>query len=114
MTKEEDFNDIKVGDEVVVTTRYNMYIDVVTKVSPKRFKVKETVYNKSNGFEHCRWSPNQCLHVTDELRIEVTRVQCLARMKYKLVNVCFRSFTYEQTKLLYDFMVEHNLLDDKI
>lgn len=107
----ENFDNIKVNDEVVVQSSWGMRIMKVTKVSPKRFKIGNTAYNKSDGYEYGKvWNRDRCLHVTDELREEVARIARFAIMRRRLSNVHVSSFNYEQTKLLYDFMVEHSLI----
>lgn len=110
-TKYENFDNIKVDDEVVAQSSWGMRIQKVTKVSPKRFKVGGTSFNKVDGLEYgSGWHHDRCLHVTDELREEVARIERFAMMRHKLSNVRVDSYNYEQTKLLYDFMVEHSLI----
>lgn len=107
----ENFDNIKVDDEVVVQSSWGMCIRKVTKVSPKRFKIGNTAYNKSSGYEcGSGGAHGRCLHATDELREEVARIERFAVMRRKLSNVRVDSYNYEQTKLLYDFMIEHSLI----
>lgn len=107
----EKFDDIKVGDKVVVVNRYRKEIATVDKVTPKRFKIGNTTYSKSDGYEYgAKWSYSWCQHVTDELCEEIARNEQFEKMRRKLSNIRLGSYNYEMTKLLYDFMVEHSLI----
>lgn len=107
----ENFDDIKVGDEVAITGRWLTVIKKVTKVTPKRFFIGSTSYNKSNGKEigsDCRI--NHCVHPTEEVRKEVARQEKFRMMKSKLREFTVNSLDYEQTEKLYNFMLENDLI----
>lgn len=107
----EKFDDIKVGDEVAVTGQWQTIIKKVTKVTPKRFAIGCTYYNKSDGIEVCSgWKKDHCVHPTDEIRKEIARQQKFGMMKSKLRNFVVNNLDYEQTEKLYNFMLENNLI----
>lgn len=107
----ENFDDIKVGDEVAIVGQWQTVIKKVTKITPKRFFIGSTSYNKSDGKEiGSVWLKDYCAHPTDEIRKEITRQQKFGMMKYKLRNFTVNSLDYEQTEKLYNFMLENNLI----
>lgn len=112
MAQYENFDNIKVGDKVIVCTNWGKRVGTVDHVTPKRFKVEGSTYNKSDGLEYGNgWSVNRCLYPTDALLEEIVRTKQFAMMRKKLNNVNVSKYDYEQTKLLYDFMIEHSLID---
>lgn len=107
----ENFDDIKVGDEVAVVGRWLTVIQKVTKVTRKRFLIGSTSYNKSDGKEiGSDWIKNHCVHPTEEVRKEVARREKLGMMKSKLREFTVNSLDYEQTEKLYNFMLENDLI----
>ena len=107
----ENFNDIKVGDEVAIVGRWHTFIKNVTKVTPKRFAIGHTYFNKSDGKEiGSGWPKDHCVHPTDEIRKEIARKQKFGMMISKLHNFTVNSLDYEQTEKLYNFMLENNLI----
>lgn len=113
MIQYENFDDIKVDDKVIICSNWGNRVGTVSHVTPKRFKVGGTTYNKSDGKEYGNLGTFFlcCLHVTDALLEEIARTKRSAKMRKKLSNVDVAKYDYEQTKLLYDFMVEHSLID---
>ena len=107
----ENFDDIKVGDEVAVVGRWLTVIKKVTKVTPKRFTVSSIIFNKSDGEEisSC-WPKDYCVHPTDEIRKEIARQQKFGMMKSKLREFTVNHLSYEQTEKLYNFMLENDLI----
>jgi hypothetical protein len=107
----ENFDNVKVGDKVIVVTNWGLHIKEVTHVTPKRFKVGNDVFNKCDGSEYGNgYSFTICKHVTDILVNEVARQEEFAKMRRILRNVNVNSYNYEQTKKLYDFMLENSLI----
>lgn len=107
----EKFDNIKVGDEVVIIGHWQSIIKKVTKVTSKRFAIGCTYYNKSDGIEVCSGRErDHCVHPTDEIRKEIARQQKLEMMKNKLRNFVVNNLDYEQTEKLYNFMLENNLI----
>lgn len=113
MIKYENFEDIKVGDEVAVCSNWGKRICYVTKVTPKRFKIGGTQYEKKDGTEYgSGWSYDYCLHVTDEIRQEIATKELFVKMRNKLSNVRVSQLDYETTKKLYDFMIENQIITE--
>lgn len=112
MIQYENFEDIKVDDKVIICSNCGNRVGIVSHVTPKRFKVGGATYNKSDGKEYGNGDTFLCcLHVTDKLLEEIARTQRLAKMRKKLSNLDIAKYNYEQIKLLYDFMIEHSLID---
>lgn len=107
----ENFDNVKVGDKVIVVTNWGLQIKEVTRVTPKRFKVGIHVFNKCDGSEYGNgYSLTICKHVTDTLVNDVARQEEFAKMRRILRNVNVNSYNYEQTKKLYDFMLKNSLI----
>lgn len=107
----ENFDDVKVGDKVVVCTNWGKRICQVDKVTPKRFKIGGTYYEKKDGLEYgSGYNFDYCVHVTDAIFNEIARNEQFAKMRRVLRNVVVDKFDYEQTKKLYDFMIENSLI----
>lgn len=107
----ENFDDIKVGDEVAILGQWLTVIKKVTKVTPKRFFIGCTSYNKSDGKEiGTVWLKDRCVHPTDEIRKEIARQQKFGMMKSKLRDFTVNSLDYEKTEKLYNFMLENDLI----
>lgn len=111
--KYENFDDIKVGNEVAVCSVWGKRICYVTKVTPKRFKIGDTQYQKEDGTEYGNsFSNDFCLHVTDEIRKEIATKELFVKMKSKLRNVRVSNLDYDTTKKLYDFMIENQIITE--
>lgn len=109
----ENFDNIKVGDKVIVNTNWGLHVKEVTHVTPKRFKVDTYTFNKCDGTEYGNgFGLTICLHVNDERVAEVARQEEFAKMRRILRNVNVNSYNYEQTKKLYNFMLENSLVID--
>lgn len=110
----ENFDNVKVGDKVVVCSAWGKRIEEVTKVSPKRFKIGATQYEKKDGTEYgCGYHAfSYCIHVTDAILNEIARNKRFAMMRRVFRNVVVSKFNYEQIKKLYDFMLENSLIEE--
>ena len=109
----ENFDNVKVGDKVVVCSNWGKRICEVDKVTPKRFKIGGRYFDKKDGLEYgSGYNFDHCLHVTDELVNEIARTERFAKMRRTLRNVCVDKYNYEQTKKLYDFMIENSLIEE--
>lgn len=105
----ENFDDIKVGDKVVVCSHWSRRIAEVTKVTPKRFMIGATQYEKKNGRKFGRMTNrevNYCLHVTDAILNEFEQQNLFIAMRRAIREIISSNLTYEQTEQLYNFMLE--------
>lgn len=69
-----NFEDIKVGDEVVIRTRYNEKITRVTKVCKIYFEAGNKKFRKDNGYEygsHDSWSSSFADKCTEERKKKI-------------------------------------------
>lgn len=112
--RKENFDNIKVCDKVVVCSAWGKRIEEVTKVTPKRFKIGATQYEKKDGTEYgCGYCAcTYCLHVTDAILDEIARNMRFVMMRRVLRNANVDRFNYAETKKLYDFMLENSLIEE--
>jgi len=109
----ENFDNVKVGDEVAVCIRSGKHIKKVDKVTPKRFKIGSAYFNKKDGcIFGSSYHISHCEILTDELREEIAHSERIGKMRTKLCNVNMYSFNSEQVEKLYAFMVENSLIID--
>ena len=108
----EKFDNVKVGDEVVVCSRWGKKICFVTSVSPKRFKVGATTFTREDGCEYGTGysARDYCFHPTEELRKEIARRERFGMMRRKLSNVNVNSWNFELTEKVYNFLLELSLI----
>ena len=71
----ENFNDIKVGDEVIVRLRDSKMIETVEKVNKVTFVAGGYTFRKSDGYEKngSAWYIRFAEHATEEKKNEVKR-----------------------------------------
>lgn len=106
----ENFNDVKVGDEVLLCSggwHCRETIAKVEKVTPKQFVVSGGHYRKENGCEVDAYSHARCIHLTDKVRERVEREIRLAEQR-KFISEFTKSILQnndaEQIEKVYDLL----------
>ena len=114
---DNNFENVKVGDQVVVH-HYGWYIEdkleKVTKVTPKRFVVGGYYFNKTNGTAVGE-SYSYCYIPTDEEASKVKR-DCKIKSLMTIIMTEFSSpkivqkMSEEELDLVYEIIKKHNYL----
>jgi len=106
------FDNIQVGDEVVKECHYNTTIEKVTKVTPRRFVVLGSYYDKERGRKVTsdRWSFSRCIPLTEELRKKITYQNNLRYMRDTLHKVNLFNLSDEQTIKVYNYLKELSII----
>lgn len=95
-------DELKVGDEVFVSSRYYKKIKIITKITPKTIVIENNIFNKSNGQQ--RGGDVYKLHqVTPESKAEFLEEQAKEEKIYWVKNR-FSRFNNDQLIKIYDLL----------
>lgn len=102
------FTDIKIGDEVILKSRYDEEIVKVTKVTPKRFEANGLMWRKEDGgpVGGDIWSTNHIMPLTEEAckRINLKRLLNTTIAKFKKVQ---NNMSYDDLKAVLDILSKY-------
>ena len=104
----ENFENIKVGDKVIIHYRWsNDYVEDVTKVTKTTFTAGGAVFRKDSGWERGgdKWTPKSA-HVATEEKIEEIRKENLKRkyVSYLSTKVKYEDLPLEKLQEIYDII----------
>lgn len=104
------FDNIQIGDEVVVIGKHPAYIDKVTGVSKKQFLTLHGYhYCKEKGLRKGRGSskyPGHCVPITENLRVRIEGR--LARRRLVFINPLW--LNNEQAIKVYNYLKEISIV----
>ena len=104
------YENVKIGDEFLLSSRMSERLCKVTKVTPKRFECGGFVFNKENGHQvgATMYSNVHISTVTDEQKqVRINEVKKRQLVK-KLSEVSYRTFSLEQLKSIENFITSIN------
>lgn len=107
-TMNENFNDIKVGDEVIVCLRDSKAIETVEKVNKVTFVAGGCTFRKDDGYEKSRnaWYIRFAERATEEKKNEVKRDTRKKRIVNYLSQYPFRRLELESLEKILEIIKE--------
>ena len=101
----ENFDNIKVGDKVIVHTRWHGdLIETVKKVAKTTFSTDSATFYKNTGWQRGgdTWTPKRAELATEERAAEVMKAQRKVRLANYLRGFDFYSLPIEKLEEIYN------------
>jgi len=105
-----NFENVKVGDTVIIHTRYREDIGTVTKVNKVTFEVTcgkvSTLYNKNDGWERGRnsWNPNWVVPATEESMKKVMETNRKNELAWRIGKTDWNSLSLDLLEKIYELV----------